>query len=91
MQLDLFGLVVVVDTSIGGAGADMVEKFTIDGIGAMDLFLEDGFGLDGLELGLEVLERVGVRAAVGAATRIVDVVVVVFELVTLTAPNDKID
>jgi len=53
--------------------------------GAVNFFFEDGLGLDGLEFGLEVFEA-GVGAAVGATTRVRQVVAVVFNLDAFTAP-----
>ena len=51
----------------------------------MKLLFEDGLGLDGLKLGLEVLGGKGAR--VGAAAGVVDVVRVVLELVTFLSPR----
>jgi hypothetical protein len=52
--------------------------------GAMQLLLEDGLGLDGLELGLEVFHVEGRRIA--SAAGIVEVVAHVLEFITFTAP-----
>jgi hypothetical protein len=53
--------------------------------GAMQLLLEDGLGLDGLELGLEVFHVEGRRIA--SAAGIVEVVAHVLEFITFTAPG----
>lgn len=50
----------LVDTLVGGGGALLLELFAH---GAMKLFFKDGLGLNGLELGLEVLHVVGGRVA----------------------------
>ena len=54
---------------------------------AVHFFLEDGLGLDGLELGFEVLREVAGGGRVGATAWVGDVVTVVLELVALTAPG----
>lgn len=65
----------------GGSGALLLELGAHD---SMELLLEDGFRLDSLELGLEVLQLK--RRRVATAARIVQVVREVFNLVTVTAP-----
>lgn len=67
------GLVVVVNAALGAIGVDTNSIMETVGIlrdGAMKLLLENGLGLDGLELGLEILEASAVGAAVGAATSV---------------------
>ena len=52
---------------------------------AMKLFFEDGVGVHGFELGLEVAESLGV--AVGAAALVGEIVAVVLRLLALDAPT----
>lgn len=55
-QLHLeFLRILLFDALIGGGGALLLELVAN---GAMKLFFEDGLGLDGFELGLEVLHVV---------------------------------
>lgn len=51
----------------------------------MQFLFEDGLGLDGFELGLEVFE-VSVGAAVRAAARVGEIACVVFDFVAFAAP-----
>ncbi len=53
---------------------------------AVELLFEHRLGLDGLELGLEVLELVG--GGVAAATCVVHVVRHVLDFVAISAPGD---
>jgi hypothetical protein len=48
--------------------------------------LEHGLGLDGFELGLEILEARSVAAAVGAAAGVVQVEALILDLFSLDAP-----
>lgn len=50
----------------------------------MQLLFKDGLGLDGLELGLEVLQLVSAR--VGSAASIREIVGVVFQFVAFATP-----
>jgi len=54
---------------------------------AVQAFLEYGLRLDGLELGLEVLEARRVAAAVGAATGVCQVKALVLDFLALDAPS----
>ena len=54
--------------------------------GPVNLFLEDGFCLDGFELGLEVFDAMANRGRVGAAARIGYIVAIVLEFVALATP-----
>ncbi len=51
---------------------------------AMDLFLEDGVGVDGFEFGLEITESLG--AGVGPTTTVGEVVPVVLSFFALATP-----
>ena len=53
-------------------------SFVIDfGLGAMKLFLKDRIGFDGLKLGFEVGDMVAMRARIGAATSVGEVISVI--------------
>lgn len=52
----------------------------------MQALLEHGLGLDGFELGLEILEARSVAAAVGAAAGVGEVEAFVLDLLSLDAP-----
>jgi hypothetical protein len=52
----------------------------------VQVLLEHGLGLDGFELGLEVLEARSVAAAVGAAAGVGEVEAFVLDLLSIDAP-----
>ena len=80
--LQLLVVVFLVDALVGaGSGALLLELLAHR---AVKLFFEDRFGLDGLELGLEVFELVSRRVA--ATTCVIHVVGHVFDFVTVSAP-----
>lgn len=60
--------------------------------GPVVFFFKDGIGLDGLEFGLEVANGMTMRTAIGATTRVGEVVAIVLRLVTRGAPggNDEL-
>lgn len=66
-------------------GALLLESEVVD-LGTVDVFLKDGLGLDGFELGLEDVVACSGAEAVAATAGIGKVVVVVLELVALLAP-----
>jgi hypothetical protein len=80
--LEFVVVLLLVDALVGGGGALLLELLAH---GAMDLFFEDGLGLDRLELGLEVLHDEGGRVAATAGVR--HVRVDVFDLVAGCAPG----
>lgn len=55
----------------------------------MKVLLEHGLGLDGFELGLEVLETGRVAAAVGAAAGVGQVEALVLDLFAVDAPGER--
>jgi hypothetical protein len=63
-----------------------VQSVILLRLGAVDTLLEDGLGLIELELGLEVMEMVGVAAAVGAATSVGKLELLIDDLLTGTSP-----
>jgi len=69
----------------GRMGLGQDDTVVID-LGAVDAFLKDGFGFIKLELGLEVDEVVGVAAAVGATTGVGELELLVYNLLTSSAP-----
>jgi hypothetical protein len=73
--LVLLAMFLLVDALVGGGGALLLELLAH---GAVELLFEDGFDLDSLELGLEVLHDVGGR--VGTTTGVGHVGPNVFEL-----------
>lgn len=85
--------VLLLDAAVeGGAagGAGRVLLMEVLGKWTVDLLFEDGFRFDGLELGLEVIEMVGVGGGVGATTGIGHVVVEVGDLVTELTPGETV-
>ena len=72
----------LVDALVRAGRALLLELLTH---GAVQLLLEDGLGLDGLELGLEVLHVESRRIA--SAASIVEVVAHILELIAFTAPG----
>lgn len=52
----------------------------------MQVFLENGLGLDGLELGFEVLETGSVAATIGAAASVGEIEALILYFFTLDAP-----
>lgn len=76
-------MILVVDALVRAGGGALLLEFFADG--TVELFFEDGLSLDGLELGLEVLQLMGRR--VTAAACIVHVVGHVFDFVTISAPG----
>jgi hypothetical protein len=91
LQLLVDEIVLLATASADGAAVDAL--FLGDGRGlfhvivgrAMKLFLEDGVGVHGFELGLEVTESLG--AAIGTAALVGKVVAVVLRLLALDAPT----
>lgn len=71
--------------SAGGA-LGLVQSVILISLGAVDALLEDGLGLIELELGLEVMEMVRVTAAVGAATSVGELELLVDDLLAGTSP-----
>jgi hypothetical protein len=80
-DLKVLGGVLFLDALGAGRGALLVKLGTH---GSVNLLLEDGLGLDGLELGLEVFGSVG--AGVASATRIVHIVAIVVDFIAIAAP-----
>jgi hypothetical protein len=63
-----------------------VQSVILLGLGAVDTLLEDGLGLIELKLGLEVMKMIRVAAAVGAATSVGELELLVDDLLTGTSP-----
>lgn len=55
------GVATILASTATTSAIDFGDSFTIliNNLGAMNLFFEDGFGVDGLELGSEVGETLG--------------------------------
>lgn len=70
------------DALIGGGGALLLELVAN---GAVELLFKDRLGLNGLELGLEVLQVVG--GGIASTTGIRHIRPNVFEFVAITAPE----
>lgn len=85
MKLDALGRFLPVDGTSGRRGVDLGE-LVVSHNGAVESLLEDGLGLVELELGLEVLQVVGVAAAVGATAGIDKVELVVDDFLARSAP-----
>lgn len=75
--------ILLVDAFVRAGGSALLLELLANR--TMKLLFEDGLGLDGLELGLEVFELVG--RGVAAAACIVHVVGHVFDLVAVSAPG----
>jgi hypothetical protein len=88
-NLGALGLVVAALRALGGVdaarGRQLLLVVFLRGR-PVQVLLEHGLGLDGLELGLEVLEPGRVAAAVGAAAGVGQVEALVLDLFALDAP-----
>jgi len=86
MRLQLLGGILLIHAlgAIGAAGGGLLIELLTDR-GAVNLFFEDGLGLDCLELGLEVFESC-MGATVGATTWIRQIIGIIFNLIAFTAP-----
>lgn len=71
---------------LGGGSGGSVSLCELRVLGAVDRLLKDGLGLVELELGLEVLEVVGIAGRVGSTASVGEVELVVKNLVTRVAP-----
>lgn len=82
---------VVVDRDAAGRGSgSSVGLGKLWVLGAVNRLLEDGLGLVELELGLEVLEVVGIAGRIGSTAGVGEVELVVKDLITRVAPiNDQ--
>lgn len=69
----------------GGSGGS-VGLCELRVLGAVDGLLKDGLGLVELELGLEVLEVVGIAGRIGSTASVGEVELVVKDLVTRVSP-----
>jgi hypothetical protein len=72
-NLGLYRLLLFVDTSstlraLSSNSTGLGEFVLIFELGTMDIFFENGFGIDLLKLGLEVAEASFVAAAIGTTT-----------------------
>ena len=93
-SLNLLGHILLLDAHAAGAlrAILLVQREALlllgrrTGRGAVVFLLEDGIRLHGFELGLEVVDSVAVRAAVGAAAGVGEVVAVVFGFFAVAAP-----
>ena len=79
-------MVLLVDALVGAGGGALLLELLANG--AVELLFEDGLGLDGLELGLEVLELVG--GGVAATARVVHIVWRVFDFIAVSAPESRV-
>ena len=83
-------VVLVVDRAAGARRAlRLGEHVVLLNLGAVEALLEDGLRLVDLELGLEVMEVVGVAAAVGAATSVGELELLVDDLLARRAPGGE--
>lgn len=89
VQLDAL----VVGTTGGGLFLEVVSRggvlrpvLQVFLAGTVDFFFEDRFGLDGLELSLEVFDAVAVGGGIGAAARVGHIVAIILEFVALATP-----
>lgn len=81
--LQLPVVVLLIDALVGAGGGALLLELLANG--AVELLFEDGLGLNGLKLGLEVLELVG--GGVAATAGVVHVVGHVFDFIAVTAPD----
>lgn len=89
-DLGALGRVVVNRDATGGGSGSSVGLGELWVLGAVDRLLEDGLGLVELELGLEVLEVVGIAGRIGSTASVGEVELVVEDLITRVAPiNDQ--
>lgn len=85
-DLGALGRVLVDRDATGGGSGGSVGLGELWVLCAVDRLLEDGLGLVELELGLEVLEVVGIAGRIGAAASVGKVELVVKNLITRVAP-----
>lgn len=85
-DLGALGRVVVDRDATGGSSGGSVSLGELWVLSTMDRLLKDGLGLVELELGLEVLEVVGIAGGIGAAASVGEVELVVKNLITRVAP-----
>lgn len=89
-DLSALGRVVVHRDATGGGSGGRVGLGELWVLSAVDRLLEDGLRLVELELGLKVLEVVGIAGRIGAAASVGEVELVVKNLITRVAPtNDQ--
>jgi hypothetical protein len=87
LNLNTLSLVILIDASVRALGVDtssLGELFIVDS--AVDILLEYRFGLDMLELSLEVLQASGVAAAVGTAASVGQVEAFVLDFLAIDTP-----
>lgn len=75
---------------LGGGSGGGVSLCELRVLGAVDRLLKDRLRLVELELGLEVLEVVGIAGRVGSTASVGEVELVVKNLITRVAPTKKI-
>jgi hypothetical protein len=71
----------------GGGALCLGQSVVILSLRAVDVLLEDRLGLIELKLGLEVMEMVGIAAAVGSTASIGELELLVDDFFTRTAPD----
>lgn len=86
-DLGALGRVLVDRDATGGGSGGSVGLGELWVLGTVDRLLEDGLRLVELELGLEVLEVVGIAGRIGAAAGVGEVELVVKNLITRVAPT----
>lgn len=74
---------------LGRGSGGSVSLCELRVLGAVDRLLKDGLGLVELELGLEVLEVVGIAGRVGSTASVGEVELVVKNLITRVAPIER--
>lgn len=74
---------------LGGGSGGSVGLYELWVLSAVDGLLKDGLGLVELELGLEVLEIVGIAGRIGSTASVGEVELVVKNLITRVAPTKR--
>lgn len=88
-DLGALGRVVVDRDATGGGSGGSVGLGELWVLGAVDRLLKDGLGLVELELGLEVLEVVGIAGRIGATPSVGEIELVVKNFIARVSPiND---
>lgn len=88
-DLGALGRVVVDRDATGGGSGGSVGLGELWVLGAVDRLLKDGLGLVELELGLEVLEVVGIAGRIGATPSVGEIELVVKNFIARISPiND---
>ena len=87
-QSNTLSLVIIVNATLGTLCVDSscLGEFIIIG-STVNIFFENGVGLDVFELGLEVFQTGSIRAAIGSATSIGQVKALILNLLSIDTPK----